>query len=692
MAATSPFEGHNNSTHYSLEIKDLAAAVSVIKFEGSEAISESYEYELSLAIKDVVDPATLINQKAILEIDWDGEPRKIHGLISEATHLGPLVGDDSEEYSIVFTSPLYSLDINRQCRVFLNRDAKAIIEQVLKDGGINSSEYKFELTGNYPIREMVIQYNETDFNFISRLMEREGIYYHYAHETENVVLVIRDDSNGAPKLAGNDSLTYKPGTGNVQGEESISKLQRSSRYLTAGVKLKDYNYRTPESPLLAEASSQSGTASHGLDYRYGENYKNQEDGDQVVRRRQEAMDWQRDLVLAETDCRGLIPGYVLSVVNPEGDVEGDFLILSVTHQGDQSSAFAFGGGRSGKITPKTYSNQVLMIKTDMRYRPPVDESRIPKVHGVFSAKIETTGGDYAYVDEQGRYKLRLPFDLGDTQQGGASHPVRMCQPYAGQQHGFHFPLHAGTEVLITGVNGDVDRPVIIGAVPNPDTTSPVTSGNNSQNIIRTWGGNELLMDDMQNQEKIDLFTKDKKNILSLDANSEGHKVQLRTEEGEAEIFAAKTMNFESGDSYTLQTGNDQIVTVENRYQLLTKNKDITYQSAANIDMTAQKNIRMSADEENIELSADKDMVIETGQSMSVRVIDEDMEIIVESGNISIEAAKDITIAGQGGGPITIGQGGGTIEISTGGDLTIDANSIEINGSSINIKGTQVGNN
>ena len=415
-----------------------------------------------------------------------------------------------------------------------------------------------------------------------------------------------------------------------------------------------------------------------------------EEGEQLARRRQEVLDWQRGVYVAETNCRGITAGTTLSISgHPQDDNNGDYLVLSALHQGDQSQAFAFGGSQTTAATAKTYRNELSLIKKDIPYRTPVDASRIPQVHGVLTAKIETTGGDYAYLDDQGRYRLKPLFDVADTKEGEASHAVRMMQPSAGSNYGMHFPLHAGTEVLVACMNGDPDRPIILGSVANPATQSPVTSANASHHTVRTFAGNELLMDDMENSEKINLHTKDQKNFLSLDANSDGNLVALRTEEGKAEFYAKKTMSFESGDTYTLLAGNDQTITVENKHSLQTNKKDIAFNAATDIALTAKQNIKLSAEDKDISLTSGQDLIIEAGKTMSVRVMDGDSTMTVDQGQLSIEAAQDITILGQGGGPIQISQGGGTIEISTGGDLTIKASSVEINGSSVNINGQQV---
>ena len=680
------------NTHFLFEVADQPkGAFKVIHWQGNEGISSSYRYTLSLSASGGVEEAKVLGKDATLSIDWDGEIRPIHGYVSEISHLGALVSDNAEEYQVVIESPLSKLNLTRQNRVFLNLDIKGVLEQVLLSAGLTADSFKFDLKSTYPVREYVAQYNETDFNFFQRLLEHAGLFYNFVQQEKQALLVIQDDSSVLPKMAGGGALSYKLTTGQVEEAEAVQVLQQGHFYLTKNVKRKDHNYRTPETTLLCEASTCSKTPAAGTDYAYGERAVTLEEGEQLARRRQEVLDWQRGVFVAETNCRGITAGTTLTIgEHPQDDNNGDFLVLSVLHQGDQSQAFAFGGSQSAAATAKTYRNELSLIKKDIPYRTPVDTSRIPQVHGVLTAKIETTGGDYAYLDDQGRYRLKNLFDVSDAKAGEASHPVRMMQPSAGSNYGVHFPLHAGTEVLVACMNGDPDRPIILGSVANPATQSPVTSANASQHTVRTFAGNELLMDDLENSEKINLHTRDQKNFLSLDANSDGNLVALRTEEGRAEFYAKKTMSFESGDTFTLLSGNDQTITVENKHSLQTNKKDIAFSAATDIALTAKQNIKLSAEDKDISLTSGQDLIIEAGKTLSVRVMDGDSTMTVDQGQLSIEAAQDITILGQGGGAIQISQGGGTIEISTGGDLTINASSVEISGASVSIQGQQVG--
>ena len=311
---------------------------------------------------------------------------------------------------------------------------------------------------------------------------------------------------------------------------------------------------------------------------------------------------------------------------------------------------------------------------------------------MFTAKIESTGGQYAYLDDQGRYHVRMPYDQSDQGVGQASHPLRMASAYTGSNYGLHWPLHHGTEVAISCVNGDIDRPVILGALHNPSSPSPVTSVNPTQNILRTWGQNELLMDDAKDQERVSLFTKSKANILDLSAEKDRHKISLVSEKGDMYIKAAKTMLLESGDTTTQEAGNDHEVYVENNQRLLTRNKDIEVQAATDIRYNAGRDILLTAEQQDIIQRAEKNYIVEVDESYSTEVCNRHMTVSVNNGNLDIKAAKNITVQGDGGGLIHIGQAGGSIEISTGGNLTITAPSVDINAGSINLKGQSISNN
>jgi type VI secretion system secreted protein VgrG len=149
-----------------------------------------------------------------------------------------------------------------------------------------------------------------------------------------------------------------------------------------------------------------------------------------------------------------------------------------------------------------YRNYFTSIPDNVQFRLEIKTDQ-PRISGTIVGRIDSAGsGQYAELDDMGRYKIILPFDLSGRSDGKASAWVRMAQPYAGSSHGMHFPLHKGTEVLLTFIDGDPDRPIIAAAVPNPETPSPVNANNQTMSIIQTGGQNKIAMEDKEGSERI----------------------------------------------------------------------------------------------------------------------------------------------------------------------------------------------
>lgn len=659
---------------------------SVKEFVGSEhALSEDYRFTLTLQAEGVLSPSQVVGQRGVLQVVWGTEKVFVHGVLSDFHYAGAIPG--GHEYRAMLASPLFPLTLGRHNRVFLNKTVVQITEEVLLDAGLAAGDFQFRTSQQYPLREYCVQYDESDYDFIRRLLAHYGLFFRFEPGPEKAVLVFHDGVDNLPGLFDAGQLLYQEQSGTNRGLETIFAFRPRARMLTEQVQLKDYNYRTPEIALGAQGARQAPVSGLGGENRYGDHFKDMTEGQTLSRIRQQVLDWQRETFVAESDCRGIAPGLRLTMIShPESRYNGEYLVIEVEHQGDQGAAFALGG----KAKAMSYRNRMLLIRAGVPYRKPLPDAR--EVHGIFTARVESTGGDYAYLDEDGRYHVRADFDQGKAADGQASHPVRLMQPYGGKDFGLHLPLLAGTEVALSCVNGDLDRPILLGVLPNPATGSPVGASNASQNILRSKSGNELFMEDRKGVEKTELFTLGRKNILTLDADAEGHQVRMATEEGEMEVFASKTLLMESGDSQTLLSGKDHLVIVQNAQRLLTKNQQIELQAATDIQLQAGEHILLQAEKEQMTLTAGKNMVTEVGQSFSTEVLSEDLQLLANKGKINIRAARAITLAGRGGGIIHIGQGSGAIEISTRGDLTINAPSLTINAGTITIKGGRISNN
>lgn len=273
------------------------------------------------------------------------------------------------------------------------------------------------------------------------------------------------------------------------------------------LRLKDYNYRTPSLEISgnAEVSAQG----RGEIYIYGEHFKTPKEGNQLAKIRAEELLCQEKRFHGESTIPYLRPGYLFDLENHyRGSFNQKYLTIELEHEGSQT-AFLLAGIQKGLSEVEEqpyYRNSFVSIPSGVQYRHERKTEK-PRFYGTLNAKIDAAGsGKYAELDDQGRYKVILPFDKSGRKDGKASTFLRMAQPYAGTDHGMHFPLHKGTETLLTFIDGDPDRPIINAAVPNPEHPSQVTSGDQTMSKITTSGGNKIHIEDQEGSERILMHT------------------------------------------------------------------------------------------------------------------------------------------------------------------------------------------
>ena len=477
----------------------------VISFEGQEEISRPFRFEIELASeRPDIDVHDILRWPAFLAIERNGEVRKIHGILAEFEQKGegPL---DLCYYRAVLVPRLWLLSMSRQNQIYQNKSVPQIIEEELKGArnkgpaelataGLTAGDFELRLTRKYSAREYTVQYQESDLDFISRLMEHEGIFYFFEHDDNKEKIIITDNNIHFPALAEESTVLYRPPSGMAAvSEESIRSMSCRSRRMPKKVILKDYNYRTPHVPLQGEAAVD--TKGHGLISEYGNHFKKPEEGVLLARIRAEEMRCRQQVFGGNGDCSKFSPGHRYTLdEHYRQDFNREYVIIGVGHTGTQAIAGASGLGDEER-EESSYRNEFTAIRSDVPFRP---ERRTPKpkLYGIMHAHVDSALlEDRAEIDEQGRYKVVMPFDLSGAGQGKASRYIRMAQPYGGKSQGMHFPLHKGTEVIWACVGGDPDRPIILGAVPNPLNPSVVTDSNYTKNVIRTASGSFLEFND-----------------------------------------------------------------------------------------------------------------------------------------------------------------------------------------------------
>jgi len=480
----------------------------VVSFTGTEGLSKLYHFDVTLVSDtDAIDLESVIQSRVTLTILRDDGNIVFNGMLSAFEQMGTAQG--LTQYRAVLTPAFWRQTLTYHNQIFLDKTIPQIIEAALQDGGLTSLDYELRLTGQYQPHEYICQYNESHYRFISRLMEREGIYYYFEQGAKSEKLIITDTALLHAVMAEGKKVYYTQTSGldEASREEIIKSLVCSQKMLPARVLLKDYNYRKPSLELSVEhVVAEQG---FGDVFIYGEHFSTPEEGAQLAKVRAEALICRARLFQGESLIPYLRPGYLFQLAgHNRADFNDTYLTTDLTHHGDQTFLFTSGLGAAGSTREQSsfYHNSFTAISSSNQFRPERVTEK-PRISGTMNAHIDAAGsGQYAEVDNQGRYKVILPFDLNSVMGGKASSWLRMAQPYAGENHGMHFPLHKGTEVLLTFIDGDPDRPIIAAAVPNPITPSPINSANATQSRITTAGGNKLHMEDQQGSEGMLLQT------------------------------------------------------------------------------------------------------------------------------------------------------------------------------------------
>jgi type VI secretion system secreted protein VgrG len=477
----------------------------VVDLKGEEGLGRCYRFEILLVSDNAeIDLESVLRSRATLTIHRPETDEVVfHGVAERFEQLQ--AAGSAVFYRIGVVPRLQRLELTRHNQVFLDQSVQEIIEAVLKEGGLTSQDFEFRLQGEYEKHAYVCQYGESHLNFISRWLEREGIYY-YFEQTDSGEKIIFTDTAIAhqPRFHGQE-LAYAPPSGLLDAEhaEVIQGFVCRTQTVPRTVRLKDYNYRKPSLEITAEAVADE--KSSGEVYLYGEHFRTPQEGHRLAGIRAQELMCGKERFSGESTVPFVSPGYTFTLEHHyRGSFNQKYLTVAVTHEGSQAGFLTAGFQQALPEREKRtfYRNQFSAIPARVQFRP-ARSAHQPRIRGTLNAKIDAAGsGKYAELDEHGRYKVILPFDRSGRREGKASTWLRMAQPYAGADHGMHFPLHKGTEVLLTFIEGHPDRPVIAAAVPNTETPSPVTAADQTMAKITTAGGNKIHIEDQEGNQRI----------------------------------------------------------------------------------------------------------------------------------------------------------------------------------------------
>ena len=467
-------------------------------FTGYERISTPFRFVLELLSDDPnVDMKGLLTQPVVLSIKLDDEnERQIHGLISRMKLVE--YGDDGMAmYQAEMVPWLWFLTLYSNCRIFQNKSVPDIVEQIFKDRGF--PDYDLKLTGSYQPREYCVQYRETDFNFVSRLLEDEGMFYFFEQTKDKHKLVIADDKSAFQACPHKNKARYTPSLGGRLDEDTVLTVEEEHKVNTGTASLADYDFEKPNTRLYATLSSPEPAEY----YDYPGKYSSKSDGDRYARIRLEEREVELSTLRGKSNCMGFECGYKFALAEHFRDAANqDYTLISLRHNGKNTSY------RSGHPQPFDYANEFEAIPNSVPFRPP-RLARKPVIASAQTAVVVGKSGEEIWTDKYGRVTVQFFWDREGKADEKSSCWIRVAQGWAGKQWGSIYIPRIGQEVAVSFLEGDPDRPLIAGSVYNADQMPPYTlpdeqtkSTLKSDSSKGGGGFNEIRLEDKKGGEEI----------------------------------------------------------------------------------------------------------------------------------------------------------------------------------------------
>ncbi|EPD6628525.1 type VI secretion system Vgr family protein [Escherichia coli] len=515
----------SEQSRYRVHVHECSHFLDVLRYSAVESLSQPWRYDVVVTCSSadiacdalLLKPASFTFQTPV----FDGTPalplRTVFGVVESFRRIS--ASNDETRYALTIVPRIALLNYTKGSEIYLNQSVTEVVEQVLRKHGLEGQDFEFRLSREYPPRELITRWRETDLEFIRRLLAEVGIYWRYEMDSRlEQDIVIFQDSQQQYESGITLPLRNQAGMSD-SGQESIWDIQTTCNVVSGSVVTRDYNYREALKPQdSAESIFSKEGITTGETYHYAEPFltagdaESPETGAYFARLRHERILNAQYRVSGHSSSPYLTPGQVLETDGTLPDVVREGIVITtVRSRGSRKSRF-------------TLTFEGIPYSETVCWRPAL-LSR-PVISGSLPARIESHEKNdiYAHLDDQGRYRVKLDFDRNSTERGYAYLWLRLAKPCAGDTYGFHSPLIDGTEVAIVFDGGDPDRPYIAYALHDSEHPDHVTSDNHTRNVWRTPANNKLRMEDKRQEEHIKLATEYGKTQLNM-----GHLVNSRRE-------------------------------------------------------------------------------------------------------------------------------------------------------------------
>jgi len=492
-----------NDARFLFEISGVKPELLVARFDLAEGVSVPYELSVELACDDEVKMDDALGKEGFLTLTGDGGDRIVHGVVDRFEHMGNR--GRFGLYSARVVPYLRWLSLERDCRIFQNKSVPDIVKQVLQDSGLPTDRFDFRLKDTYPAAEYCVQYRETDLDFVSRLLEEEGIFYFFEHSDTKHLLVFADGTVAYKEIAGESGVTYNFSQGMAPAEECIYRFAFSRQVRSGKMTRRDYNFEKPGLDLKKEEQAKVHEKLEVYDY--PGRYVEPDRGKHLSKVRLEESMTYYEAAEGDSTCVRLVPGFKFSLSDHDhGEYNRDYFLTKLVTRGEQPQSLqeASGSGSGGF----SYSSRFTAIPASVPFRPARVTPK-PVVEGIQTATVTGPGGEEIYTDKYGRVKVHFHWDRVGAQDEKSSCWIRVSSTFAGGQYGSIFTPRIGQEVVVDFLEGDPDRPLITGSVYNADQMPPYElPGEKTKSTTKTnsslggKGFNEIRFEDKKGEEQL----------------------------------------------------------------------------------------------------------------------------------------------------------------------------------------------
>jgi type VI secretion system secreted protein VgrG len=657
------------------------------RMSGSEELGRLFEYRVQLlSANNAIKIADVLGKPMTVHLDLaDGSKRHFNGVVTRFRSTG--WNGSLCAYEATLHPWLWLLTRASDCRIFQEKSVIDIVKEVCANaayGGLVDLD-DAALSGTYAALPYCVQYRESDFNFVCRLLEGAGIYFYFRHDASRHTLVLADSYGAHATVGGYETVRFCGENGrSIADDEGVFSWSAAGEIVSGGYTLDDFDFEKAASStsggLLVKASIAAGFSQATYErYDYPGLYTVSGTGTDLARARMESLHGQCEQVEAATNARGLHAGALFSLAeHPREDQNREFLVTSAEYRitGDDY-------GASGSSEGMSFEAVVGAVGNEHSYRP---LAVIPKpvVQGPQTAMVVGKAGEEIWTDKYGRVKVQFHWDRVGTDDENSSCWVRVAQGWAGKAWGAMFVPRIGMEVVVSFLEGDPDRPLVTGCVYNSDSMPPYelpgeqTKSTIKSNVSKGGGGfNEIRFEDKKDSEEI--FVQAEKDYNRVVKNNDTLKVGFeKADKGDQAISIKNDRSVDVGNDQKTTVGNDQTITVKhdqattvtNDQKLnVDNNQTVAIKVDQKLDVGGNQTVSVTGDQK---VTVSKTIVIEATQSIELKVGSSSVKI--EPAKITI---KSVEIAVKADANAAV-EAGAMMKLKSGAVMTVEGALVKIN--------------